>query len=158
MRLTRIVSASLIAVVLTAGAVAASDKPAKVESKKETTKATEKSTPASSQFAILKDVKAVEMASAELDAIKGQHIHFVIHDPSTICPSPSCVPVIPNAAPIAGPHDGPIFEVNHKENNLGKGNALPGSGPGYSGMCGAALKSPAIWIPGQAPSGIGGGC
>src|SRR5688572_27898031 len=127
MRLTRIVSASLIAVVLPAGAVAASDKPAKVESKKETTKAPEKSTPASSQFAILKDVKAVEMASTGLHAIEDHRIHFVIHDHSRICPSPSCLPVVLNATPIAGPHDGPTFEVNHNDTTLGMRNALPGS-------------------------------
>ena len=161
MRITRIVSASVIAVVLAAsiGSVFAADKPVKGEGDKQVSKTSEKSTSASSVFATLKGVNAVEMAPSELGAVKGQHIHFAIVDPSTTCPGPSCQLVVPNASSNAAPHSGPIFEVNHKENNLGNGQAPAGSGPGYSGMCGAALKSPALWIPGQnATTGIGGGC
>jgi hypothetical protein len=141
------------------GSVFAADKPATGDGNKEVPKAAEKSATTSSQFSTLKGVKAVEMATAELDAVKGQHIHFVLIDPSTTCPGPTCVPHIPNASPKAAPIDGLIHLVNHKENNLGNGQAPAGSGPGYSGMCGAALKSPALWIPGQNPvTGIGGGC
>ncbi len=87
----------------------------------------------SDQFATLAGVKAVPMASRELDAVKGLHIHFVT--------------------------PGGFHLVNHLENNLGKGQALPGSGPGYSGLCGAALNSPALSIPGQnTTTGVGGGC
>jgi hypothetical protein len=91
--------------------------------------------PTSPQFATLKNVKAAPMASAELDAVKGTHIHFV---------TPS----------------GSLHLVNHLENNLGKGQALPGSGPGYSGLCTAAIQSPAIVIPGPGGTtiGIGSGC
>ena len=163
MRITRIVSASVFALLLAAriGSVSASDKPVKVDVNKEVPKASEKTAPASSQFTVLKGVKAVEMASTELEAVKGLHIHVAVGDPSVTCPGPSCIPnlVVPNASENAAPHDGIVHLVNHKENNLGKGNAPAGSGPGYSGLCGAALLSPALWIPGQHPvTGIGGGC
>jgi hypothetical protein len=142
------VSASVIALALAVGigSVFAADNPAKVDANKvdvnkEVPKATEKSTPASSQFATPKGVKAVEMASTELDAVKGQHIHFTTGDPSITCPGPLCFPNlnVPNASENAAPLDGPIHLVNHKENNLGNGQAPAGSGPGYSGLCGAAL-------------------
>ncbi|HET9361933.1 MAG TPA: hypothetical protein VFO58_19405 [Vicinamibacterales bacterium] len=101
------------------------------------------STPA--RFATLARVKAVPMSSSELDAVKGMHIHFT---------TPSQNAGHPHVEPFTGWHF-----VNHQENNLGNGNAPDISGPGYSGLCGAALNSPALAIPGQNPvTGVGGGC
>src|SRR5687767_6981847 len=150
---------SLVAVSFAAIVSASAGPAAAVDTGKPVAGAAVKSAAASTGFATLKNVKAVPMASGELEAVKGLHIHFVIGSPGT-CPGPSCDPVIPSApADAAPPLEGIIREVNHRENNLGKGQAIPGSGPGYSGMCGAAIASPAIWIPGQIQStGIGGGC
>lgn len=93
----------------------------------------------------LRGVQAAPMAEKEMDKVKGLHIHFT---------TPS-----QNAGhPLVDPETGWHF-VNFKENNLGKGQALPISGPGYSGLCGAALLSPTLTIPGQNPAtGVGGGC
>ena len=89
--------------------------------------------------------KAAPMASGELDKVKGLHIHFTTPGNNTTGP--------------LGPEAEGWHFVNHTENNLGNGNALPIAGPGYSGLCGAALNSPALTIPGQNPAtGIGGGC
>ena len=104
MRITRIVSTSVVAVALaaTSGLVSASDQPAKVDSVKAapvapeksvpaqpakadsvkavpaaSEKSSEKSTMAAVQFATLAGVKAVPMASKELDAVKGLHVHFL---------------------------------------------------------------------------------
>jgi hypothetical protein len=85
------------------------------------------------------------MSSGELDKVKGLHIHFTTPSSNT-------------TGPLGPELEGWHF-VNHTENNLGNGNAKPEAGPGYSGLCGAALRSPAITIPGQNPTtGIGGGC
>lgn len=136
--LRTIVSALVVAIALAAtmSSVSASDNPAKADVASASAKASEPSnTP--SQFSTLKDVKAVPMASKELGSVKGLHIHFA---------TPSL------------PQTGLLF-VNQQENNLGNGQALPGSGPGYSGLCGAALNSPALFIPGQnTTTGAGGGC
>jgi hypothetical protein len=100
MRITRIVSTSVVAIALaaTSGFVSASDQPAKVDSvkaapvapeksapaqpaKADSAKAvpaaSEKSTSAAVQLATLGGVKAVPMASNELDAVKGLHVHFL---------------------------------------------------------------------------------
>lgn len=127
--LRTIVSALVVAIALAAtmSSVSASGQPAKASEPSNTP----------SQFSTLKDVKAVPMASKELESVKGLHIHFA---------TPSL------------PQTGLLF-VNQRENNLGNGQALPGSGPGYSGLCGAALKSPTLFIPGQnTTTGAGGGC
>ena len=104
-----------------------------------------KATPPSGTLATLNGIKAVPMAARELDAVKGLHIHFT---------TPSQNAGHPQVAPDTGWHF-----VNHTENNLGNGQAKPTSGPGYSGLCGAALNSPALTIPGQnTTTGVGGGC
>jgi hypothetical protein len=104
-----------------------------------------KSVPASQPFATLAGVKAVPMASGELAKVKGLHIHFTTPGNNT-------------TSPFGASPQGWHF-VNHTENNLGNGQAPAGAGPGYSGLCGAALNSPALTIPGQNPvTGIGGGC
>lgn len=99
----------------------------------------------SSTLATLGSVKAVPMAPRELGVVKGLHIHFT---------TPSANAGHPLVEPLTGWHF-----VNHTENNLGKGQAPAGAGPGYAGLCGAALLSSALTIPGQNPTtGIGGGC
>lgn len=107
-------------------------------------------------FATLKGIDAKPLAAAELGAIKGQHIHFAIVDADGNIRN---LPVSENAGPISQTPFGTFLEVNFKENNLGNGQALDGSGPGYSGLCGAALLSPSLVIPFQNPdTGTGAGC
>ncbi len=127
-----------LALAFTLGLVAASAQSAKpADVKVEPAKATS----APGNFAMLKGVKAEPMAAPELAKVKGLHIHFTT----------------PGNNP-GGPTPGWHF-VNHQENNLGNGQAPAGSGPGYSGLCGAALNSPALTIPGQnTTTGRGGGC
>lgn len=111
---------------------------------------------AADNFAVLKGVDSKVMSADDLSKVKGLHIHFAIITPNGTGPLGS---LVPNASDNAAPHNGFIFEVNHTEQNLGGGQAKPGSGPGYSGLCGAALLSPALWIPGQnTTTGIGAGC
>ena len=101
---------------------------------------------ADEQFSILEGVTAVPISSGELDTVVGKTIHFTT-------PSQNI------GHPKGGKQEAGRHLVNWKKNNLGKGQALPGSGPGYSGLCGAALRSPALTIPGQnTTTGIGGGC
>jgi hypothetical protein len=129
----------LIAAVFMAGSVA-------VLAQSGPTKEAKKEGPAKAvTFATLSGVKAQPMAPRELSAVKGLHIHFT---------TPSS-----NAGhPLVDPATGWHF-VNQTQNNLGNGQAPAGAGPGYSGLCGAALKSGAITIPGQNPTtGVGGGC
>jgi hypothetical protein len=100
---------------------------------------------APAKFTMLNGVKAEPMAEQELKGVKGLHIHFTT-------PSENL------GHPLVDSATGWHF-VNHKENNLGKGQALPIAGPGYSGLCGAALLSGALTIPGQnTTTGAGGGC
>jgi len=142
MRVTRFVSGLIvtIAMAFTMGSITTFGQS---DNTKDTKAAPAKST--SSTFATLSGVKAQPMAPRELDAVKGLHIHFT---------TPSANDGHPQVAPLPGFHF-----VNHQENNLGNGQAPAGSGPGYSGLCGAALNSPALTIPGQNPTtGVGGGC
>lgn len=139
----RILTSSSIALALAAtiGSVAASGQSPAPAGKS----VTAVESPASQPFATLAGVKAAPMASGELDKVKGLHIHFTTPGNNTTGP--------------LGPEAEGWHFVNHTENNLGNGNALPIAGPGYSGLCGAALNSPALTIPGQNPAtGIGGGC
>ena len=74
MRLSTLTSAFVVAFALAAmGTVHAADQPASDGAKA----APKTSTVATNQFATLKGVKAVPMASSELDAVKGMHVHFV---------------------------------------------------------------------------------
>lgn len=88
----------------------------------------------STQFAVLKGVKAAPMKPAELNEVKGQHIHFFVN--------------------FEGHPSGTPFLVNkNNENTYGLGQAPDGSGAGYSGLCNAsALGTSAIFIP------VGEGC
>ena len=129
-----------LAIAFTAGSITVF---AQSSTPKEAKPAPAKST--SSTLAALSTVKAVPMAPRELSAVKGLHIHFT---------TPSANAGHPLVEPLTGWHF-----VNHRENNLGKGQALSIAGPGYSGLCGAPLLSSALTIPGQNPAtGSGGGC
>jgi len=144
MRLKTFVAALSVAVGLafTAGSVAVSAQSGSPDRNKADAQ-NSVSTP--SRLATLDGVKAVRMDPRDLEAVKGLTIHLT---------TPSQNDGHPLVADLTGWHF-----VNHRENNLGKGQALPGSGPGYSGLCGAALLSGAITIPGQdTTTGAGGGC
>lgn len=101
-----------------------------------------KAAPASTPFAALTGIKAVQMSSTELDAVKGQHAHFVTLSQNELFGN-------------TGLH---VVNRNNLDNwlDLGNGELV---GPGYHGLCAAALNSPKMFIPGQNPAtGVGGGC
>ena len=143
MRIRSFIAATGVAVALafTFGSISTYAQQAKTASVK-----IEQPTPAASgTFAALKGVKAEPMAAPELAKVKGLDIHFT---------TPSNNAGHPHVAGTTGWHF-----VNHTKNNLGNGQASAIAGPGYSGLCGAALMSGALTIPGQNPTtGIGGGC
>ena len=142
MRMTTVASGVAVALALTLGSASVSGQSATPDGVKAPSSRTAL---ASGTFAMLSGVKAIPMAPRELDVVKGLSIHFT---------TPSQNQGHPQVIPNPGWHF-----VNYKENNLGNGQALPGSGPGYSGLCGAALLSPALTIPGQSlTTGSGGGC
>ena len=138
MSAARFVSASLTAALLAVAPVMLSASDDAVASK-DTPKTTQ-SAPA--KFAALKGVTAAPMSSTELKSVKGLHFHFM---------TPA----------------GKLLFVNIQIGNGGTPtpNADPWStepfivGKGYRGLCGAALNSPGLFIPGQSETtGIGGGC
>ena len=152
MRISRVLPASAVAMVMamSLGAVSLHGQSSKDDS---TTAPQESVKPANTtqltttntSFAALARVKAEPMTAQQLNSVKGMHIHFA---------TGSANPGHPHEEPTLGWHF-----VNHQENNLGNGQAPAGAGPGYSGLCGAALKSPKLFIPGQDPmTGSGGGC
>ncbi|HUP65230.1 MAG TPA: hypothetical protein VM557_08110 [Thermoanaerobaculia bacterium] len=122
MRMTMLVSASVVAIALGAsmGSVFAAG-----ESKAAPTTSA-KSVAATDQFATLKGVKAVPMASSELDAVKGMHVHFLDAGGGKIH--------------LAG-------DVKTKNNwtNIGGTDGLPVA-PSYKGLC-VAHASGGIFIP-----------
>jgi len=145
MRIVRLASAAITAIALAAsiGTVSAAGQSAKDEGVKASPKAVSKSVPASGQFATLRGVKAVPMSSSELDAVKGLHIHFVTPSQND------------QNFGVTGLQ---LVNRNNLDNwvDLGNGEIV---GPGYHGLCGAALNSPKMFIPGQNPvTGVGGGC
>jgi hypothetical protein len=122
----KFVSAALTVVALAAAPVllSASDKavPAK-NAKAVQSKTVEK---ASTQFATLKDIKAVPMAAKELDAVKGLHVHF--WNPG---------------APFPGePHIAGGNNTDHWSNLYGDGFVANS----YHGLCKAAANGSAIFI------------
>ena len=135
----RMLAATSIAIALAVGSVAASGQSPAPAGKSVT--AVESS--ASQPFATLAGVKAAPMASAELDKVKGLHIHFTT-------PSANVNPGAPGGA------EGWHFVNSNNDSNFGNGHVPAGSGPGYNGLCGAALNSPALTIPGQGFPGNGG--
>jgi hypothetical protein len=144
MRLKALVAALSVAVgvAFTAGSVAVS---AQAGSSDRDKADAQKSVSTPSRLATLDGVKAVRMDPRDMEAVKGLHIHFT-------------TPSQNDGHPLVDDATGWHF-VNHRENNLGNGQALSISGPGYSGLCGAALVSGAITIPGQdTTTGSGGGC
>ena len=83
---------------------------------------------AADELATLNGVKATPMASSELAAVKGLHIHFrvITSGNGTINPD------TPDAA---DPLRGSNFRVNNNENNLdGPDGSGDGNGPGYNGL------------------------
>ncbi len=82
------------------------------------------------------------MTVGELETVKGQHAHFV-------------TPSSNDQFGLTGLH---VVNSKNLDNwlDLGNGEIV---GPGYHGLCGAALNSPKMFIPGQdSVTGIGGGC
>ena len=95
------------------------------------------------KFAALKDVKAVPMSSSELKAVKGLHFHFVTAAGKELFVNMQQGHDGFSPTPNADPSSTPPFIV----------------GKGYRGLCGAALNSPGLSIPGQnETTGVGGGC
>lgn len=148
MHIVRSGSASLtaltVAAVLSVSASAQSTSQAPVASDKAASATAQTtsndSTPA--RFATLARVKAVPMSSSELDAVKGQHIHFVTPSQNELFG-------------FTGLHLVNRNNTDNWEDLYGDGPV----GPGYHGLCQAALNSPKMFIPGQSPvTGHGGGC
>jgi hypothetical protein len=79
MRIARLASASIAAIALAAtfGSVTALGQSGTLDGVKASAVVANQSGSASAQFATLAKVKAVPMSSAELDAVKGQHVHFL---------------------------------------------------------------------------------
>jgi hypothetical protein len=98
----------------------------------------------SGQFAALKDIKAVPMTAQELRTVKGRDAHFrTVNSQNT------------GQNGLTSWH---FVNFQNRDNWVDLGNGIL-VGPGYHGLCGAALNSPSIVIPGQNPStGVGGGC
>ena len=132
----RFVSSALTVVALAAAPVllSASDKslPAKNGQAVQSTTVEKAS---STQFATLKGVKAVPMATKELDAVKGLHVHF--WNPGA-------------PFPFEAPHlAGDVKTENNWQNLYGQGDVANS----YHGLCNAATNgSSAIFI------NPGGGC
>jgi hypothetical protein len=123
----RFVSAALTVVALTAAPVllSASDKAVPANNGKVVQRTTvEKAS--STPFATLKGIKAVPMAAKELDAVKGQHVHF--WNPG---------------APFPGePHIAGGNNTDHWKNLYGDGFVANS----YHGLCVAAANGSAIFI------------
>lgn len=141
MRITRLASAAAaVALAMTLASAplsgqSAADKTSGVVAKQAATNVT--------KLLTLGNAKAVPMSSSQMQAVKGLHIHFTTPSQNT-----------------GHPHEGPQLPGWHQVNHHTHGGP-PGSpsGPGYHGLCGAALNSPALAIPGQNTStGVGGGC
>jgi hypothetical protein len=141
------VSASAIAIALAAslGTVTASGQSAsnqRVEPAQAAPVASRASAPETRPFAALSGVKALPMSSAELSAVKGQDAHFATPSKNELLG-------------ITGLH---VVVRNNRDHWLDLGNGILVA-PGYRGLCGAALNSPKMFIPGQnEATGIGGGC
>lgn len=138
MRIGTIAAVSFVAIAIAMAPVSLSASDRTAEPKKQV-----KAEPApAGQFAALKRVNAAPMTARELDAIKGQHIHFVTDSNNVLFGEQG------------------LHLVNR--NNTDNWSDLYGDGPvgpGYHGLCGAALNAPGIFIPGQNPvTGHGGGC
>lgn len=138
MSIVRSVSGAVaaVALALVPVVVSASDKGASTDNV---------STPSAqaTQFTALKSVKAVPMSSSDLKAVKGLHFHFT---------TPADKLLLVN---VQKGHDG--FDPTPNPDSSSTAPFIVGKG--YRGLCGAALNSPALSIPGQnTTTGIGGGC
>jgi hypothetical protein len=105
--------------------LSASDKAVPAKDRKAVQKTTVEKAP-SAQFATLKGVKAVPMAAKELDAVKGQHVHF--WNPGAPLPGP--------------PHEAGANNTDHWSNLYGDGLVANS----YHGLCKAAANGSAILI------------
>ena len=133
------VSSHAVVIALAATIASAS---VKVDDGKPAPKVSVESVSAPVQLATLGGVKAVPMTSRELGAVKGTHAHFAT----------------PSQNELFGMTGFHVANRNNMDNwlDLGNGELV---GPSYHGLCGAALNSPKMFIPGQNPdTGIGGGC
>lgn len=74
-KLNLVGSFAAVLIAATMGSVSAADKVAKPEGAKAVAAAAQ--SPSTKKFATLKGVVAVPMASKELDAVKGMHVHFL---------------------------------------------------------------------------------
>jgi hypothetical protein len=128
----KFVSAALTAVALATAPVllSASDKAVTAKNGKTVQSTTVEK--ASSQFATLKGINAVPMASSELKAIKGLHVHFFNGSNNTQYGFPG--------VHLAGRLD----EKNWFDNGSPDGNLVA---PSYHGLCVAAGSGSAISIP-----------
>ena len=133
-----------ISALVALAAVAVAIAPALVSASDRTEAPKDKTSVATRQFAALKDVKAVPMTPQELRTIKGRDAHFVT--------------VNSQNTGFNGRIGWHFVNFQNRDNWVDLGNGIL-VGPGYHGLCGAALKSPGIVIPGQITStGVGGGC
>jgi hypothetical protein len=108
------------------GTVHAADQPASDGAKA----AAKTSTVATSQFATLRGMKAVPMASSELDAVKGMHVHFVNNGNN-------------NQYDIApGVHLAGDLKTHNNWSNEWGGSDGVAVAPSYHGLCKAAGVSP----------------
>ena len=133
MRMHNIVGGALVAIALaTFGSRALSAEPKNAAAPTQVAAAADKAPAQVTNFVTLKGIKAVPMAESELEAVKGQHVHFV--DPGS------------GEIHLAG-------NPEHQNNweNLGGSDGKPVA-PSYHGLCVAAGYSGpsagAILIPG----------
>ena len=137
MRLHRLVTGSIVAIAVATGVGSATVRAERktIPAAKQVAAAGEKNAVAVSSFATLKGVKAEPMAAKELDAVKGQHVHFL------------------DAA--GGFHLAGNLDHMNNWQDLGGGEAVA---PSYHGICVAAgLSGPGagkISIPGSGAPGF----
>ena len=125
-------------------AIAVAIAPALVSASDRTEAPKNKTSVSTGKLAALKDVKAVPMTPQELRAVKGRDAHFVT--------------VNSQNTGFNGRIGWHFVNWQYRDHWVDLGNGIL-VGPGYHGLCGAALKSPGIVIPGQNTStGVGGGC
>lgn len=131
MRMPTLISASVAAVALAAmvGPVYAAGE-SSVESPKSTSAAPAKPAAGTVQFATLKGLKATPMASSELDAVKGMHVHFLDAGGGKL-------------------HLAGDIKTENNWKNLGGTDGNPVA-PSYHGLC-VAHASGGIFIPTMGP-------
>ena len=131
MRMATLISASVVAIALTAtiGPVYAAGEPS-VETAKTASAVQAKASTGTIQFATLKGLKATPMASSELDAVKGMHVHFLDAGGGKL-------------------HLAGDIKTENNWQNLGGTDGNPVA-PSYHGLC-VAHASGGIFIPTMGP-------